>query len=189
MNGPDLSYMQASIRALLAEVGEDPTRNGLLETPKRFEKQMRECLVGYNDDPKKYVKLFESTDFHDLVVVSKINFSSLCEHHVLPFYGYVDVAYVPSDKILGLSKFARIIDAFSKRLQVQERLTKELADFLYENLEPELLMVRIYATHSCMTVRGVRRPESQTETISVVGDTEANRRHVEYFQNMYRRNG
>lgn len=174
--------IQTAILALLSELGENTARDALLETPKRFEKQIRECLVGYKDDPEKYVKLFDATDYHDLVVVSDIAFSSLCEHHLLPFFGYVDIAYVPTDKILGLSKFARITDAFSKRLQVQERLTKELADFLYLHLEPSLLVVRIRANHSCMTIRGVLRPESSTETVITLGDIVANQRHIDHLQ-------
>lgn len=180
------SSLQTAITALLTELGEDTTRNGLLETPTRFEKQIRECLTGYRVDPADYVKLFDASDFNDLVVVSDITFSSLCEHHLLPFFGKVDVGYVPRGKILGLSKFARIIDAFSKRLQVQERLTKELADFLHDNLQPELVMVRIQASHSCMTIRGVQRPQALTETFTVLGASPDNKHHVSYFQNTYR---
>lgn len=166
------SDIQQAILALLSQLGEDVNREGLAETPARFEKQIRECLVGYADNPVKYVKLFDNTNFHDLVSVNKIAFSSLCEHHLLPFYGYIDIGYVPNEKILGLSKFARIIDALSKRLQVQERLTQELADFLYAHLEPLMLTVHVKAFHTCMTIRGVQRPEALTETRASLGETD-----------------
>ena len=182
MNKQDGSHLETSIEALIASVGENPQRDGLVGTPTRFLKQMQECLVGYKDDPKKHIKLFDSEGFHDLVVVSDISFSSICEHHILPFYGRVDIGYLPGKQILGLSKFARIVDAFSKRLQVQERLTKQLADFLEEQLHPELLMVRITAEHTCMIVRGVARPESNTETFTVRGKSAGREQFIEQFR-------
>lgn len=182
-----LSDIESAISRLLSGLGEDITRGGLVDTPKRFAKQIEEFLTGYNENPKRHVKLFDSNGFHDLIVVSRITFGSLCEHHLLPFYGYVDIAYVPTDKILGLSKFARIVDVYSRRLQVQEGLTKELADFLQKHLQPELIIVRINAQHSCMTIRGVLRPESLAETVVVLGDSRANKHHIDYFQNMTKR--
>lgn len=176
------SGLGIALSNLLNQIGEDVQRDGLVDTPCRFEKQIRECLVGYADDPIKYVKLFDNPDFHDLILVSKISFSSLCEHHLLPFSGFVDIGYIPTDKILGLSKFARIVDSFSKRLQVQERLTHEIAGFLNKHLDPTLLIVRIKASHSCMTIRGVQRPQSITETVIMLGDDRNNRSQVEYFQ-------
>ena len=180
----DSTDIRKAILALLSRLGENPNRDGLAETPARFEKQLSECLSGYGQDPLEHVKLFDSGDYTDLVVVSNISFSSLCEHHLLPFYGTVDIAYIPNKKILGLSKFARITDVFSKRLQVQERLTQELANFLHEQLQPELLLIKISATHTCMTIRGVERPGSVTDTFSSRGDIEKHRHHVEFFQAM-----
>ncbi len=175
--------IRSSLQRLFEELGENPERDGLVETPARFEKQLRESLNGYSKDPKSAVKLFENNDYHDLIVVSTIHFSSLCEHHVLPFFGHVDIAYIPGEKILGLSKFARIVDIFSKRLQVQERLTQEIAEFLAEQLQPELVMVRISAVHTCMATRGVNRPASKTDTFAKIGpDTPANRAHVQHFR-------
>ena len=170
-----------AIHDRIAAMGDDPSRDGLTETPKRFLKQLRECLSGYSDDPEKHIKLFDNDGFHDLIIVSTISFSSLCEHHMLPFFGTVDIAYLPSDKILGLSKFARIVDAFSKRLQVQERLTKQIADLLEMHLKPELLMVRIEAQHTCMTVRGVLRPQSITKTLVIRGNTDRHAHYVRQF--------
>lgn len=182
------SDIQSAISNLLTELGEDINRDGLGDTPRRFEKQIRECLVGYNDDPAQYIKLFDATNYSDLVMVSNISFSSLCEHHLLPFSGVVDIAYIPSQKILGLSKFARIVDSFSKRLQVQEHLTLQIADFLELHLKPSLLIVRISASHSCMTVRGVLRPASMTDTIIIRGSKEAYRDQIAYFQSKVRAN-
>lgn len=179
--------IQVAVTNLLDELGEDTMRNGLVDTPQRFEKQLRECLSGYKSDPVDYVKLFDATDYKDLVLVADIAFSSLCEHHLLPFSGYVDVAYVPVDKLLGLSKFARIIDVFSKRLQVQERLTKEIADFLFLHLQPSLLVVTIRASHSCMTVRGVLRPESVTKTCVTLGDVVTNKYYMNNLQTILRK--
>lgn len=181
--------IQDAVLRFMHDIGEQVDRNGLRETPARFEKQLRECTSGYGKNPDDYVKLFDNEGFHDLIHVSKISFSSLCEHHMLPFFGYIDIAYVPGDMILGLSKFARIVDVFSKRLQVQERLTQELASYLAKKLQPNLLMVRIVATHTCMTVRGVSRPESLTETFSKIGaHTKQNAHFVAQFQRMRQRN-
>jgi len=173
--------IQDAVVSFMKDIGEQADRNGLLETPARFEKQLRECTAGYGQNPDDYVKLFENEGFHDLINVSKISFSS--------FFGHIDIAYVPADKILGLSKFARIVDVFSKRLQVQERLTQEIASYLSGKLQPDLLMVRIIATHTCMSSRGVLRPESMTETFAKIGaDTPQNAHYVAHFQRMRHRN-
>lgn len=182
MDKKKLSGLELSISEFLSELGEDTSRDGLIETPQRFSKQLRECLRGYGEDPKQHLKLFEGNDFHDLVTVSRIFFSSTCEHHLLPFFGYIDIGYLPSNKILGLSKFARITKVFSKRLQVQERLTQELADFLEEHLQPKLTMVNISATHTCMSIRGAQCPESLTKTLVMRGNHKENQQYVEYFQ-------
>lgn len=185
MSSDNSKKLQDAIVCFIGEIGEKPERNGLHETPARFEKQLRECTSGYGKNPDDFVKLFDNDGFHDLINISRISFSSLCEHHMLPFFGYIDIAYVPSDKILGLSKFARIVDVFSKRLQVQERLTQEIASYLAEKLHPELLMVRIVAVHTCMTVRGVSRPESHTETFVKIGAaTKQNAHYISHFQRM-----
>lgn len=176
--------LQTALLTYLHTLGEDPGRDGLLETPARFVKQLRECLVGYADDPKKHLKVFDNDGYHDLVTVRDITFSSLCEHHMVPFFGTIDIAYLPKNKILGLSKFARIADALTKRLQVQERITKQFADLLEAGLKPDLLMVRISAKHMCMGMRGVRRPNSTTETMIVRGDTKQYAHYVRQFRTM-----
>jgi GTP cyclohydrolase I len=153
----------------------------LHDTPRRFITQLQECLSGYGEDPERHLKTFAGDGSHDLITVSDISFSSMCEHHLVPFFGTVDIAYVPGDKILGLSKFARLTDTLSRRLQVQERLTRQLADLLEAHLQPQLLMVRITATHLCMTARGVRRAESKAETLSIRGDTATYAHFVDKF--------
>jgi GTP cyclohydrolase IA len=178
------SNLEASIAEFLGCFETNSSRDGLAETPKRFVRQIQECLSGYNDDPKRHLKLFDNEDFHDLIVVSAISFSSLCEHHLLPFYGSVDIGYLPKDKILGLSKFARIVDALSKRLQIQERLTQQLADFFAEHLASDLVLVRMRAHHTCMIIRGVSRPESITETFTIVGDTAGKTDYVQHFNQL-----
>lgn len=173
--------LQKAMTTYLETLGEDASRDGLLETPHRFVKQLRECLAGYNDAPEDHLKVFDNDGYRDLVVVRDITFGSLCEHHMLPFFGTVDVAYLPKDKILGLSKFARITDALSRRLQVQERITRQLADLLEKALQPDLLIVKISAKHLCMGMRGVRRRNSTTDTMIVRGDVKKYASYVKQF--------
>lgn len=181
IDSSSVSQLESAISTVLSGLGEDMNREGIHETPHRYTKQIEESLCGYADDPKQHVKLFKNTHFGGLVTVAQVSFSSICEHHLLPFFGYVDIAYVPKKNILGLSKFARIVDSFSKRLQVQERLTHELADFFAAALEPELMMVKIRAKHTCMITRGVLRPESYTDTSAIIGDTITYSHHVASF--------
>jgi GTP cyclohydrolase I len=181
MSDRDEQELAVALRNFLVALGEDPDRDELSDTPRRFIKQMQECLSGYKDDPGDHLKTLASEGYQDLITVSDISFSSMCEHHLAPFFGTVDIAYVPGDKILGLSQFARLTDALSRRLQVQERLTKQLIDLLETHLQPRLLMVRVRAMHLCMTARGVRRPESTAETLSIRGDTTAYAHFVEKF--------
>ena len=179
--------LQDALRSYLEALGENMSRDGLHETPVRFAKQLRESVVGYQDDPKGHLKLFNNDGYNDLVVIRDITFSSLCEHHVVPFFGTVDIAYLPGEKILGLSKFARVVDAYGKRLQVQERLTRQIASLLEDALRPKLLLVQVSAKHMCMCTRGARRPNSVTETVIVRGDTDKYAHYVTRFGEMIRR--
>lgn len=181
--------LEAALVRFLRESGEDPTRDGLHETPARFVRQLKECLIGYAQDPHGFLKVFDNDGYEDLIIVRDISFSSLCEHHMLPFIGTIDVAYLPSQKILGLSKFARLADAISKRLQVQERITKQLADLLETSLKPHLLIVHVAARHMCMGVRGVRRPHAVTDTMIVRGDSYKHRHYIERFNEAIKGNG
>jgi hypothetical protein len=157
--------VKKAIEDLLFAIGEDPKRDGLLETPDRVARAYRELLSGMNEEPSSALdKQFEAS--HDgMVVVKDIVFSSLCEHHMLPFAGVVNICYIPSNgKITGLSKFARVVEGYSHRLQVQERLTGQIADAIEEKLNPKGVLVVIQAEHMCMSIRGVKKNDSKTIT-------------------------
>ena len=167
----DQQRMEAAVRELLLAAGEDPSREGLLETPRRVAKMYAEIFSGLEDDPKRYLKIFNEPQQHnELVVVRDIPPYSVCEHHLLPFIGKAHIAYIPrGGRIIGLSKFARIVGCFARRPQVQERLTAQVADFLYENLEPLGVAVVMEAEHLCMTMRGARAAGAKTLTSALRG--------------------
>ncbi|OFZ47798.1 MAG: GTP cyclohydrolase I FolE [Bdellovibrionales bacterium RIFOXYC1_FULL_37_79] len=150
---------------IISSVGENPERDGLKDTPSRVAKAYTELLSGYCEHPQDVIKLFDSNGFHDLITVTNIEFYSLCEHHIIPFFGEVHIGYVPNGKILGLSKFARIVNIYSRRLQTQENLTKEIFDVLENNLNPKGLVVYIGAKHLCINMRGIREKGCSTKTI------------------------
>ncbi|MFR5875897.1 MAG: GTP cyclohydrolase I FolE [Eubacterium sp.] len=159
-----------AVRDILIAVGEDPDRAGLVETPKRVANMYEEMFAGLDSDPKEHLKLFDETSNDEIVIVRDIPFSSMCEHHLLPFVGKAHIAYMPSNnKIIGLSKFARIVDNFAKKPQVQERLTSDIADFLNESLSPKGVAVIIEAEHMCMSIRGAKASGSITQTSALRG--------------------
>lgn len=160
-----------AVTEILEAVGEDTQREGLLETPERVARMYEEILSGLHDNPENYLKIFNEEDKNgEVVIVRDIPMYSLCEHHLLPFIGKCHIAYIPKGgKIIGLSKFARIVDCFARRPQVQERLTAQIADFLYEKLEPMGVAVIIEAEHLCMTMRGARAAGSSTQTSALRG--------------------
>lgn len=159
-----------SVRNILLAVGEDPDREGLQETPMRVANMYEELFSGLTENPKQHLKLFNEHSNDEMVIVRDIPFSSMCEHHLLPFVGKAHIAYIPSDnKIIGLSKLARIVDNFAKRPQVQERLTHDIADFLNDNLSPKGVAVIIEAEHMCMSIRGAKASGSQTQTSALRG--------------------
>jgi GTP cyclohydrolase I len=162
--------MQDLIRQLLAELGEDPTREGLLNTPKRVEKALKFLTSGYdaNIDDVLNGALF-TVDYNEMVIVKDIDFYSLCEHHLLPFFGKCHVAYIPTTKVIGLSKIPRLVDVFSRRLQVQERLTSQIANTIQEAIKPLGVAVVVEATHLCMSMRGVEKQNSFAITSSMTG--------------------
>src|SRR5215212_2234815 len=162
--------MQDVIRKLLADLGEDPTREGLLDTPKRVEKAYRFLTSGYAADIDRVLNnaLF-SVDYSEMVIVKDIDFYSLCEHHLLPFFGKCHVAYIPTNKVIGLSKIPRLVDVFARRLQVQERLTNQIADTIREKIAPLGVAVVVEATHLCMSMRGVEKQNSFAVTSAMVG--------------------
>jgi GTP cyclohydrolase I len=162
--------MESQVRDILIELGEDPERDGLKKTPHRVAKALRDLTSGYREDPLEILRsaLFD-VDHSEIVLVRDIDFSSLCEHHMLPFLGKAHVAYLPRGKVVGLSKLARVVDTFARRLQVQERMTTQIAKALQEALDPAGVAVVIEATHMCMAVRGVRKPAAVTVTSAMFG--------------------
>jgi GTP cyclohydrolase I len=162
--------MQELIRKLLVEIGEDPGREGLVDTPKRVEKALRFLTGGYGADIDQVLNnaLF-TVDYSEMVIVKDVDFYSLCEHHLLPFFGKCHVAYIPSTKVIGLSKIPRLVDVFSRRLQVQERLTNQIADTIREKIQPLGVAVVMEATHLCMSMRGVEKQNSFAVTSAMQG--------------------
>ena len=166
----DKQRIENAVREILSAIGEDPDREGLQETPKRVANMYAEIFAGMEDDPKRHLKIFNESNNDEMVVVRDIPMYSMCEHHLLPFVGKAHIAYIPSDgKVIGLSKLARIVDSFSKKPQLQERLTSQIADFLEENLSPKGLAVVIEAEQLCMTMRGARAAGAKTQTSALRG--------------------
>lgn len=166
----DKEKIMNAVREILIAVGEDPDRPGLAETPKRVANMYAEMFAGLTEDPKKHLKFFDEKSNDEMVIVRDIPFSSMCEHHLLPFVGKAHIAYIPSDnEIIGLSKLARIVDNFAKKPQVQERLTHDIADFLNDNLHPQGVAVIMEAEHMCMTIRGAKAPGAKTQTSALRG--------------------
>ena len=166
----DKQKVQKAIRMLLEGLGEDLDSESLCETPERVAETYREILRGKWQDPSEVIKVFEEEDYDEIVLLKDIPFYSMCEHHLLPFHGEAHVAYVPKgNRITGISKLARLVEMHARRLQVQERLTTDIADTLVEHLDPEGVVVVVNAEHLCMTMRGVRKPGSKTVTSVVRG--------------------
>jgi GTP cyclohydrolase I len=164
------SQIEEAIRMILEAGGENPDREGLLDTPKRVAKMYEEIFEGINLDPKESFDLVFSEEHEELVLVKDISFISMCEHHLLPFYGKAHIAYLPRNgKVTGLSKLARAIEIVAKRPQIQERMTSTVADSIYEILDPHGVMVVIEAEHMCMTMRGVKKPGAKAITTAVRG--------------------
>jgi len=174
---PKADTIAEAMRRILALVGEDPERQGLSGTPDRFEKALRHLTSGYHQDVQKLLNgaLFD-VPYDEMVIVKDIELFSLCEHHLLPFFGVCHVAYLPNRKVVGLSKIPRLVNMFARRLQVQERLTSQIAQALMENLEPRGVAVVIEARHLCMAMRGVEKQHSNTVTSAMLGEFRENAR-------------
>ena len=165
----DRERIERAVREILIAIGEDPDREGLKDTPKRVAKMYEEVLGGYNDSPDNHLVLF-TEKYDEMIIVKDIPIYSMCEHHMLPFFGKAHVAYIPGDnRVTGLSKLARIVDVYAKRLQLQERMTEQIADAIMEKLGAKGVMVVVEAQHLCMIMRGVKKPGSYTVTSSVKG--------------------
>jgi len=167
-NNVDIARIEAAVKEILAAIGEDPEREGLVETPNRVARMYADIFSGLHEDPREHVKLF-AEEHNEMVVVRDIPLYSMCEHHLLPFVGKVSIAYIPDGHVIGLSKLARIAGSFARRPQLQERLTSDIADFLMKELHPLGVMVQISAEHLCMTMRGVRVAGAVTETCALRG--------------------
>jgi GTP cyclohydrolase I len=165
----DLPRIERAVREILAAVGEDPDREGLLETPARVARMYAELFRGLHTDPRIHLQKFFTEKYDEMVLVKDIAFNSMCEHHMLPFIGKAHIGYVPNGKVVGLSKLARVVEEVSHRPQVQERMTEQIADLLISELEVKGVAVVIEASHSCMSIRGIRKPGAICVTSAMKG--------------------
>ena len=185
----DNGRVEEAVRKILTEIGEDPDRQGQLGTPERVHRMYTELTAGYHVDPERLVNnaVFD-VDYSEMVVVKDIPFYSLCEHHLLPFFGAAAVAYIPKGRVIGLSKIPRVVEMYARRLQVQERLTQQIADFLQERLNPQGVGVVMEATHLCAVMRGVRKPGTIMTTSAVLGLFRSrDKTRAEFFAHLERR--
>ena len=168
----DREKIMEGVKLILDGIGEDVTREGLLETPERVAKMYEELAGGYTDSASTHLAKRFDVENNDIVLEKDLEFYSLCEHHMLPFYGRVAIAYIPNGEVIGLSKMARTVEVFAKRLQLQERMTAQIADAFMEELKPKGVMVMIEAEHMCMTMRGIKKPGTKTVTVMARGSFE-----------------
>jgi GTP cyclohydrolase I len=180
--------MQELIRQLLGELGEDPSREGLIDTPKRVEKALRFLTSGYTADVDTVLNnaLF-TVDYNEMVIVKDIDFYSLCEHHLLPFFGRCHIAYIPNGKVIGLSKIPRLVEVFARRLQIQERMTSQIAETIRQKIKPLGVGVVLEATHLCMAMRGVEKQNSFAITSAMLGGFQNDARTRTEFLELIRR--
>ena len=185
---PTQADAEAAVRTLIEWAGDDPAREGLLETPKRVAKAYRELFAGYEVDPHEYLeRTFEEVGGYDqLVILKDIRVVSFCEHHMLPFLGRAHVAYLPNDRVVGISKLARVVNGFARRLQIQEKLTAEIAEAIQDILKPKGVGVVLVSEHSCMTMRGVNTPGSSLTTSHLLGEVRDDPRTRQEFFDLVR---
>lgn len=168
-NKIDIERISKAVKEILLAVGEDIDREGLRKTPERVARMYAELLAGTRQDPKEHLRSVFTESYDEIVLLRNIPFYSICEHHLLPFIGSAHIAYLPKGKVLGVSKLARIVDCFARRLQAQERLTYQIADFIMDSLKPQGAAVVLEASHSCMTIRGIKKPGSVMVTSALRG--------------------
>jgi GTP cyclohydrolase I len=169
MSPIDKDRIASAVREILFALGEDPDREGLRETPHRVARMYQELFSGLHADPTAHTKKFFSENYNEIVLVRDISFNSICEHHLMPFMGRIHIGYIPDGRVIGLSKLARVIEVFSHRPQVQERLTEQIAELLYKELRAKAVAVVVEAEHTCMTVRGVKKPGALCITSALRG--------------------
>ena len=185
--GVDQARIEAAVREILLAVGEDPDREGLRETPARVARMYAELFSGLHCDPREILSKSFTQKYDEMVIVKDIRFASTCEHHLMPFTGQAHIAYLPGGKIVGLSKLARVVEVLARRPQVQERMTEEQADLLVDELDARGVGVILEATHTCMTVRGVRKPDSLCTTSAMRGTFRSNQStRAEFLTLIYR---
>ena len=170
----DTSKVEKAVELLLEGIGEDITREGLVETPQRIAAMYEEIYGGMDMDPAEILKKRFKVTGSEIVIEKNITFYSTCEHHLLPFYGQIHIAYIPDGEVVGLSKLARLVEVYAKRPQIQEQMTAQIADALMDNLHPKGVMVMAEAEHMCMTMRGIKKPGSKTQTIATRGEFKDN---------------
>jgi len=182
---PTREEAKEAVKVLLRFIGEDPSREGLIKTPDRVINSYTEIFSGYDQDVEKILttKFYDTCNFQDFILLKDIHFNSFCEHHMLPMNGKVDIAYVPDNCIIGISKLARIVSVFSRRLQIQEKMTVQIAEALQEYIKPLGVAVKISAIHSCMAIRGVMQQDSVMSTMHYTG-VFANQQHRQEFLNL-----
>lgn len=168
-NSIDKPRIEKAVREILSAIGEDPDREGIRDTPARVARMYEELFAGMNDIPRRHVENVFTENYDEIVLLKDIPFFSMCEHHLLPFMGKAHVGYLPRGKVIGVSKLARIVESYAKRPQVQERLTTEIAEFLMQEVDAQGAAVVIEATHTCMTIRGVKKPGSMMVTSAMLG--------------------
>ena len=173
-DGVDLGRVERAVREILAAVGENPDREGLRDTPRRVARMYAELFSGLHDDPRVHLRKFFTEKYDEVVLVRDISFESVCEHHLMPFTGKAHIGYLPKGRVIGLSKLARVVEGVAHRPQVQERMTETIADLLVEELQAKGVAVVIEAIHTCMTVRGVRKPGSVCVTSAMKGAFRSN---------------
>ena len=172
--GIDLARIERAVREILIAVGESPDREGLRDTPARVARMYAELFSGLHEDPREHLRKFFTEKYDEVVLVRDISFNSMCEHHMMPFMGKTHIGYLPRGRVVGLSKLARVVESVARRPQVQERMTEQIADLLVEELQAKGVAVVIEAVHSCMTVRGVRKPGSVCVTSAMKGAFRSN---------------
>lgn len=177
----DQKKLQEAAKLIIEAIGEDPEREGLKATPERIGRMYEEIMAGYSQSPEDVLSTFFTVEENSPVIEKDITFYSMCEHHMLPFFGKAHIAYIPDGKVVGISKLARCVEVYARRLQIQEHMTAQIADALMEALAPKGVLVVLEAEHTCMTMRGVRKPGSKTVTISAKGIFKENQELCDRF--------